>query len=141
VTHFIRPNGPFDRLCSELLSSGFVIPFVEAALEQQLDPTVNPDDPQVREAVERQKQKAEDLRRKKAASKTCFVCPDCAEPQRLWGKLELNVICGECGAPFEVEDEDRRRERKLKAARKRCASDEFRGETKTRRIRRVSTRK
>ena len=53
-----------------------------------------------------QKQKAEKLRLKKAASKTPFICPGCELPQRLWGKSSLNVICGECGERFVASCDD-----------------------------------
>jgi ribosomal protein S27E len=103
VTHFIRPDGPFDRLCAELLGSGFVIPYVETDLAQQLDPTVNPDDPHAQESIELLKQKTEKLRKKKADSKTRYTCPGCDEPKHVWGKPGLHIICGECGARFEID--------------------------------------
>jgi ribosomal protein S27E len=106
MTHFIRADGPFDRLCSELLSSGFVIPYVEADLSQQFALTLNPNDPQARESIELQRQKAEKLRKKKAASKTRYTCPNCDPLIHVWGKPRLHIMCGECGARFERDKDD-----------------------------------
>jgi hypothetical protein len=107
MTHSIRADGPFDQLCSELLNSGFVIPYVETELSYQLAPTLNPDDPQARESIDLLKQKAERLRRKKVASKSRYTCPSCDDPPiHVWGKPELHIICGKCGAPFEMDNAD-----------------------------------
>lgn len=35
----------------------------------------------------------------KAASKTCFTCPDC--DQKAWAKDTASLICGECDMPME----------------------------------------
>jgi predicted SprT family Zn-dependent metalloprotease len=96
MAHFIRADGPFDRLCSELLNSGFVVPYVETELGQQVTSPFNPDDPRARESIEQLKRKAEQQRAKKAASKTRFTCTGCEVPQHAWGKPSLNVICGKC---------------------------------------------
>jgi predicted SprT family Zn-dependent metalloprotease len=106
MAHFIRADGPFDRLCSELLNSGFVIPYVETNFSQQIGPTSNPYDPRAQEAIELLKQKAEKQRQKKAASKTRFTCTGCEDPQHAWGKPSLDVICGKCHERFEADARD-----------------------------------
>jgi hypothetical protein len=71
VLHYIQPDGPFDRACRALLAGGFTIPWV--ALTSSGD---------------------EETRRKKAASKTKYVCPSCE--LNVWGKPDIQVICGAC---------------------------------------------
>src|ERR1700722_3848582 len=106
--NFIRADGPFDRLCSGLLSSGFVIPYVETDLSQQFAPTLSPNDPQAQEFIELLKQKAEELRKKKAASKSRYTCPNCHPLIHVWGKPRLHILCGECSARFEMDTSDER---------------------------------
>jgi SprT-like family len=85
VHHFIRADGPFDRLCTELLKAGFVIPYVEPNSETR---------------------KLEALRAQKAASKSRYTCPNCHPFKHIWGKPGLNIVCGECGAHFEAGNVD-----------------------------------
>jgi ribosomal protein S27E len=111
VTHFIREHGPFDRLCTALIEAGFVIPFREVSLWEVLETKSNAGDPEARSAAELQRQKADRLRREKAASKSRYTCPGCEYPKHVWGKPGLHVICGECGERFAAEKPDQRRRR------------------------------
>jgi SprT-like family len=90
VSHFIRDGGPFDRVCAELLNSGFRIPFVEA------------------DSVKHNGEggKDETIRRKKAESKSRYTCPSCDPLIHVWGKPCLHIVCGECGAGFEMDASD-----------------------------------
>lgn len=102
VQHFIRPEGPFDRLCTEFLNDGFVIPYKETSLwEGMVPPSLG--DAEKQSAVERLKQKAEEQRKKKAASKSRYTCPNCHPLIHVWGKPHLRIDCGECGARFEID--------------------------------------
>jgi transcription elongation factor Elf1 len=40
-------------------------------------------------------------RKKKAASKTKYTCPDCG--LNAWGKPEINLVCGDCETRMEAE--------------------------------------
>jgi transcription elongation factor Elf1 len=46
----------------------------------------------------------EQARKKKAASKTRFTCPECGA--NAWGKAGLNLVCGDCDACMEVEEDE-----------------------------------
>lgn len=78
VSHYIAaPGGPFDRACSELVKSGFAVRYVELWSDDQ-------------------------ARKKKAASKTKYTCPDCA--LNAWGKPGINLVCGDCEARMEADE-------------------------------------
>jgi hypothetical protein len=69
MSHYIIPDGPFDRAFDELESTGW-------RLEMESAPTREPD-------------------RKKSESKTKLTCPECA--QAAWGKPNLAILCEPCG--------------------------------------------
>ena len=69
VSHYIETGGPFDRACAELEKSGFAVRYVELWGD-------------------------EETRKKKAASKTKYTCPDCG--LNAWGKPEIHLVCGDC---------------------------------------------
>lgn len=106
VGHYIREGGPFDRLCAELLNSGFVIPFKETNFWEVAGIPLNPDDPEMKELIELQKREADEQRKKKAASKTRYTCPNCDPLIHIWGKRGLHVVCGVCNTRFEVDASD-----------------------------------
>jgi hypothetical protein len=106
VGHYIRPDGPFDRSCTELLNAGFVIPYKEVNFWEAIPTTLDPDDPEARKAIELLKQKAEQQRKKKAASKSRYTCPNCHPLIHIWGRPRLRLDCGECGGRFEVDPKD-----------------------------------
>jgi predicted SprT family Zn-dependent metalloprotease len=80
VSHYIQPGGPFDRACKALLADGFTIPWV--ALTSQ----------------------DEEVRKKKAASKTKYACPSCE--LNVWGKPDIQVVCGACMEVMEADAPD-----------------------------------
>ena len=69
VSHYIIENGPFQQAFAKLEATGF-------RLRWQSRP------------------EGEAERRKKAASKTKYTCPDCGV--NAWAKPETLLICGEC---------------------------------------------
>lgn len=69
VTHYIAPDGPFERAVGVLLFEGGTLPYVQRT-----------DDP---------------VAAKKTASKTKFTCPVCHA--NAWGKPDLLLICGTDG--------------------------------------------
>jgi hypothetical protein len=75
MKHYIEPGGRFDAACGELLAHDAVLHYVD----------------NVDEAA----------RRKKAASKTRFTCPECH--CNAWGKLELQIACIPCERQMLVE--------------------------------------
>lgn len=44
----------------------------------------------------------EKVRKKKAASKTRYTCPDCQ--MNAWAKPDVHLVCGACGERMTVED-------------------------------------
>jgi hypothetical protein len=70
VSHYIATGGAFAEACADLLNSGHV---ELAYIERWQDETT---------------------RKKKAASKTKYTCPECAA--NAWAKPETKLICGEC---------------------------------------------
>jgi predicted SprT family Zn-dependent metalloprotease len=75
VTHVIQDGGPFQRACTDwLIANGDFLYHDQAGDE----PT----------------------RKKKAASKTKFTCPDCE--QNAWAKPDANLTCGDCNVTMEA---------------------------------------
>jgi len=79
VSHYIGAGGAFDRTCAELLALGFAVPYVELWAEGE-----------------------EKTRKKKAASKTKYTCPDCG--LNAWAKPDVLLRCGECELELLAED-------------------------------------
>jgi hypothetical protein len=77
VSHYIEQGGAFDKICAELLTGGFVLPYVELWDEAE-------------------------AKKRKAKAKTKFSCPDCGA--NAWGKPELKIVCGECDVPMRAEE-------------------------------------
>jgi predicted SprT family Zn-dependent metalloprotease len=79
VSHYIADGGPFAIACAELVRQGFAVRYVELW-----------GDPEAR--------------KKKAASKTKYTCPDCG--LNAWGKPEINLVCGDCDERMAAEAVD-----------------------------------
>jgi predicted SprT family Zn-dependent metalloprotease len=73
MSHYVEPNGPFDRVCIELLADGFTLDWGD-------------------------QQAQHDLRGGKPAlgttNKSTYSCPQCN--LNVWGKPGLSLICGQC---------------------------------------------
>lgn len=78
VSHYIAPGGAFARACAALVEDGFTVPYVELWDEA-----------------------GKKTRRKKAASKTKYTCPEC--DLNAWAKPDAHLLCGECAADMEAE--------------------------------------
>ena len=78
MLHYIQPGGAFDLACQALLGDGFAIPWVALTSED------------------------EDVRQKKAASKTKYTCPTC--DLNAWGKPDIHLVCDECNERMEPEE-------------------------------------
>ena len=76
VSHYIEEGGPFARACAELVNGGFDPFYVE--LWSEGDAT---------------------KRKKKAASKTRYSCPECGT--NAWAKPDVHLVCGECDERME----------------------------------------
>jgi SprT-like family len=83
MSHFIAEGGPFETTCTELLNSGFVIPYAEIVTRNDED------------------RRGSKRRRGRAASKTSYVCPNCPDV-RAWGKPGLRLACLNCSGVLEV---------------------------------------
>lgn len=77
VSHYIEPRGPFDVICGAFIESGFEIPWIALTGGD------------------------EELRKKKAASKTKYTCSACGV--NAWAKPDTALICGECEEVMEPE--------------------------------------
>jgi predicted SprT family Zn-dependent metalloprotease len=73
VSHYIAKDGPFERVASELIASGFLLPWVF---------------------------KGNDAAKKKAASKTKYTCAQCGT--NAWAKPDTSLMCGDCGLELEA---------------------------------------
>ncbi|MBP8936893.1 MAG: SprT-like domain-containing protein [Agrobacterium sp.] len=82
VTHYIATGGPFQIACDKLEKGGF--------------------DPLYVEIWEDAKKQA--ARSKKAASKTCYTCPNCG--LNAWAKPNVRLMCAECFAVLEAPPPD-----------------------------------
>lgn len=79
VSHTIVPGGPFHVSAERLLTSGWVMPYLQTWTEQGKKASA-----------------------KKRASKTKFTCPDCGA--NAWGKPDLVIFCGPCNVRMEDEN-------------------------------------
>jgi predicted SprT family Zn-dependent metalloprotease len=79
VSHYIAEKGAFATECAALIAGGFALPYVELWNDGD-----------------------ESKRKKKAASKTKYTCPDCGN--NAWAKPDTNLICGDCDVALEVEE-------------------------------------
>ena len=68
VTHMIVDGGPFDKFCSQLVETGFALPWFT-------NPPLKKD-------------------KKTDTSKVKHTCPDCNV--NAWGKLGIRLVCGDC---------------------------------------------
>lgn len=83
MSHFIEAGGAFEEACREFLETGAAVLYQDRAGEGE-----------------------EATRKKKAASKTKYTCPDCG--LNAWAKPAAALICGECEQKMEAEPvEDR----------------------------------
>ena len=80
VSHYIEAGGRFEKACAELVGKGFDPLYVELWTEG-----------------------GEKARKKKAASKTRYRCPEC--DTNAWAKPGVHLVCGECDERMEAEDE------------------------------------
>jgi hypothetical protein len=83
MSHYILPDGPFERACVELLNGGYVIPYVE-----------------INARSEEEERRSNRRHRSRAASKTAYVCPN-HHDVRAWGKPRLPLKCGLCEVTLE----------------------------------------
>lgn len=81
VSHYIIKGGKYDVAYAALKAKGIGELYVD-----RWDDT----------------EAAKKAKKKKAASKTCFVCPDC--DQKAWAKETANLMCGECEVTMQAAD-------------------------------------
>lgn len=81
VSHYIDTDGAFTHACAALLAGGFVLPYIEIWGEG-----------------------AATARKRKAASKTKYTCPDCGV--KAWAKPEVSLLCGECETALVAEEDE-----------------------------------
>jgi hypothetical protein len=79
VSHYIEDGGRFAKACAALVGGGFDPFYVELWSEGDAA-----------------------KRKKKAASKTRYTCPDC--DANAWAKPGMNLVCGDCDARMEAEE-------------------------------------
>ena len=75
MSHYIEAGGRFERSCGGLIGKGFVLAYVELSGDEA-------------------------GKKKKAASKTKYTCPECQA--NAWAKPGTALICGAC---YELDDE------------------------------------
>ncbi len=86
VSHYIEEDGVFQRVCQELLGSGFVIPWHMITASGANDDDEDND----HEGSDDDHNTA----RKKRASKTKYSCPECR--LNAWAKPDTPLLCGRC---------------------------------------------
>jgi len=79
VTHMVEPGGKFEKACAAFLAKHSTVLYQDRAGEG-------------------------DARRKKAASKTKYTCPDCE--QNAWAKPDTHLVCGDCDRPMQAATPD-----------------------------------
>lgn len=76
VGHYVLSGGKFELCCGKVIAAGFKLPFY--------DKTV-----------------FEEKKERRDFSKVKFSCPGCQ--LNAWGKLGINVVCGDCGFTLKCE--------------------------------------
>jgi predicted SprT family Zn-dependent metalloprotease len=92
VSHYVAPDGPFERACRDLVNQGFSIRYVELWSNEISWPEGD--------ANGGWGKREEDKRRKKAASKTRYRCPVPTCLCRAGAKPATSLICGLCHVPL-----------------------------------------
>lgn len=87
MSHYIEPNGPFARVCAELVAQS-TVSFVDRWRAQATHAGIN-------SPLGGRDQKR---RKSKVTSKTRFSCPACKV--NAWGKPELRIDCRPCRQPM-----------------------------------------
>lgn len=82
MTHYIEPGGRFEKTCKTYLASRDPVFYQDRAGDE----------------------KAKTIRKKKAASKTKYTCPDCG--LNAWAKPDVSLVCGECECAMEGDQPD-----------------------------------
>jgi predicted SprT family Zn-dependent metalloprotease len=77
VTHTIAEAGRFAKACAAFLATGAVILYHDRAGQGE-------------------------ARKKKAASKTRYTCPDCQA--NAWAKPDTHLVCGDCSEKMQAEE-------------------------------------
>jgi len=77
VTHLVEPGGKFEKSCTAFLAKHSTVLYQDRAGEGE-------------------------TRKKKAASKTKYTCPDCQA--NAWAKPDTHLVCGDCDQPMEAEE-------------------------------------
>ncbi|OOC09117.1 MULTISPECIES: SprT-like domain-containing protein [Thioalkalivibrio] len=120
VTHYIQPAGPFARACSDLLATGFELPWFDRHA-----PTDPESVAQVQEALAEQglavasaPAPAETIPLPDNAEKPAVFAPPAPRPDprvrmncptcdaRVWARPETEVVCGSCMEPMSHASED-----------------------------------
>jgi predicted SprT family Zn-dependent metalloprotease len=81
MTHYIEAGGKFSTECAELIRNGFDLFYIELWEEGSAA-----------------------RKKKAAANKTKYTCPDCG--LNVWAKPSLNLICGDCQVQLETADDE-----------------------------------
>ena len=80
MMHYVEDGGPFAVACAELINSGYDPLFGDRVSEGDVE-----------------------KRKKKAASKTRYTCPDCGV--NAWAKPDTALVCGDCMVVTEADDD------------------------------------
>lgn len=75
MSHYIQVGGVFDVVCTALIKKGFILPYVDLW-------------------------KDNNMRSKKAASKTKYTCSGCG--LNAWAKPDVLLVCGGCSVELET---------------------------------------
>ena len=84
MSHVIEEGGAFQRVCQELLDTGFVLPW------HLLTPSESEDEGNSGNDGSQE----DETTRRKRASKTKYTCPTCAI--NAWAKPKTSLLCGTC---------------------------------------------
>jgi hypothetical protein len=90
MTHYIIEGGPFETICKELLANNFKISWADRFIPIKfLAPPGEPGGkPEPGKGAE-----------PKIKSKNKYTCAECGAS--VWGKPDLNIICGHCQREFQ----------------------------------------
>ena len=99
MTHYIEVGGPYQK-AFEKMPDRYILPFT--SLDGELMKSLIEGSTSKPDSDEKGSERSERLRklRPQSRKKTKYSCPGCKA--NVWGKPELNLICGNCDEPFTV---------------------------------------
>lgn len=100
MSEYVIPGGPFEKCAAALMTQDFVLSWGDrgGVVGMVGDVAVVEDGPEGPAENRDTRAGAPDQKGQKSGVRVKYYCPRCGV--NVWGKSELNIICGSCGVGF-----------------------------------------